>query len=156
MLYEDIIQSASKEYGIAPALIKAIIKVESNWDPKAKRYEAHLDDTSWGLMQILLGTARYVSNNPNLTAEQLVQPTVNILIGTKYLKDLNDKYKNLDDTIASYNAGRPVMKFNKYINQEYVDKVKKWLKVYQFSTTGAVLLPVIIIGSLMFVTLKSI
>lgn len=125
-MYDSIIESAAKEYKVHPTLIKAIIKVESNWNPKTYRKEPRINDTSWGLMQVLLKTARKVSNNPSLSPEQLVQPTVNIMIGTKYLSILQNKYPSLDDVIASYNAGKPKKLANgNYVNQAYVNKVKR-------------------------------
>ena len=131
MAYEDIIQSASKEYRIDSNLIKAFIKTESNWDPKASRYEPKIKDTSYGLMQVLLKTGRWVSKNRKLTAKQLTQPTVNILIGTRYLRQLSDKYPKLKDVIASYNAGKPYKtRTGKYVNQKYVDKVVKYYYFY--------------------------
>lgn len=136
MAYEEIIESAAKEYKIDPKLIRAIITVESSWNANAKRYEANVKDYSYGLMQVRLATARWVSGNPKLTPAQLIQPTVNILIGTKYLRELANKYPRLDDVIASYNAGSPIRSklTGKYINQGYVDKVKRAL--YGVQITG--------------------
>lgn len=136
--YDNIIAEAAREYRIPSALIRAIIRVESNWDPNAKRYEAKLKDTSYGLMQVLTKTARWISGNKSLGAAQLKQPSVNILVGTRYLRWLWDKYNNLDDTIASYNAGRPrrsLSPLKKYVNQGYVSKVKLWYRVYQWPYT---------------------
>jgi len=148
-MYEDIIESAAKEYSIDPKLIRAFITVESSWNPTASRPEPRINDASWGLMQVLLATGRRVSNNPNLTSEQLVQPTANILIGTKFIRELWDRYKgNLTDVIAAYNAGsafRSKSDPTKYTNQQYVDKV---MRVYKgpstaemgFSTLGVLVL----------------
>ncbi len=134
MKYEAEITSAAKEYRVNPAIIKAIIKVESSWNPKAKRYEKHLDDTSYGLMQILTKTAKWITGNKKITKEQLQDPTLNIIIGTRYYKYLLDKYKDQDSAIASYNAGSPKRsKLNptKFVNQSYVDKVKRAMLLYQ-------------------------
>lgn len=143
--YDDIIESASKQYNVDADLIKAIITVESNWNPKAFNTEPTVKgDSAWGLMQILLGTARNVSNNPNLQPEELIQPTVNILIGTKYLHDLFKKYNYMDDVIASYNAGRPIRSkiTGRYINQKYVNKVK--ISMYKIKGISQFYLPFIL------------
>lgn len=134
MAYDDIIQSAAKQFYLDPDLIRAFIKTESNWKPDATRYEAKLNDTSYGLMQILLGTAKWVGDNASITAEQLANPTVNILLGAKYLRYLVDKYNGkLEDVIASYNAGKPYMaSTGKYTNQSYVDKVLGYYKMYRW------------------------
>ena len=134
MKYEAEITSAAKEYRVNPAMIKAIIKVESSWNPKAKRYEKHLDDTYYGVMQILTKTAKWITGNKKITKEQLQDPTLNIIIGTRYYKYLLDKYKDQDSAIASYNAGSPKRsKLNptKFVNQSYVDKVKRAMLLYQ-------------------------
>ena len=136
MAYDDIIETASKQYQIPVNLIKAIIQVESNWKPNATRYEPKIKDTSYGLMQVLLGTGRMVANNSKLTAKQLIQPPVNILIGTKYLKQLSDRYKGkLEDIAAAYNAGKVYRRklTGKYINQGYVDKVMRAFSGYNRS-----------------------
>lgn len=134
-MYDDIIKEASTKYKIDSDLIRAIISVESSWNPKAYRYEPHIKDASYGLMQVLLKTGKSVASNPALTSAQLVQPTVNILIGTKYLKQLSDRYNYyLDDVIAAYNAGSAIKKLGFYINQSYVNKVKTWLFFYKKKT----------------------
>lgn len=142
-MYDAIIESASKQYKIEPKLIRAIISVESNWNQNAVRHEPQINDTSWGLMQVLLSTARRVSGNSNLTSGQLVQPTVNILIGTKYLRELTDRYQGrLTDVIAAYNAGsafRAKSDPTKYTNQGYVDKV---LSAYKGPELAALALPI--------------
>jgi len=140
MAYEDIIESASKQFRLDPDLIRAFIKQESNWKADATRYEPKLKDTSYGLMQVLHGTAKWVGDNTEITAAQLSQPVVNIMLGAKYLRYLLDKYKqNLNDAIASYNAGKPYRTtFGKYINQAYVNSVLKHYNTYKFGywTTG--------------------
>lgn len=132
MAYEPEIRSAAKQYGIPISLIKAIIKVESNWDPKAYRAEPQIDDASYGLMQILLNTARMTSSNSSLTGRELYSPNLNIGIGTKYLRGQLDRYAgNKNDAIAAYNAGGAYKKEGGYVNQSYVDKVKKWEMFYK-------------------------
>ena len=107
MAYEDIIASAAKQNRLDPNLIKAFIRTESNWMPNAERAEPQIKDKSYGLMQVLLGTARSVANNSSITPTQLKQPTLNILIGSKYIRMQMDKY-SFDDAISAYNAGRPL------------------------------------------------
>ena len=139
-----IIREMSLKYGIDEALVKAIIKTESNWDVNASRYEAHKGDASWGLMQLLLATARGVLGNNNLTTTQLIQPRVNIEAGTKLMAQNIARYKGIiPDAIAAYNAGST--RFNKtkgkeheYVNQEYVDKVWKNYSIYKTLGSGVI------------------
>lgn len=129
---EPIIQEMSQKYGIEPAWIKAHIKAESNWDVNASRFEAHKGDASWGLMQLLLATARSVLGNNNLTTTQLIQPRNNIEAGTKFLSQLINRFGNMRDAIAAYNAGSPRLgKDGKYVNQDYVDKVTRFYNEYK-------------------------
>ena len=127
-----IIQEMSQKYNIEPAFIKAIIKTESNWDVNASRFEAHKNDASWGLMQVLLATAKEVLGKSDLTISQLTQPRVNIEVGTKFLSQLWRRFGNMKNAIASYNAGSPRLgKDGKYVNQGYVDKVTNAYNQYR-------------------------
>lgn len=127
-----IILEMSQKYNIESAWIKAHIKAESNWDVNASRFEAHKGDASWGLMQLLLATARQVLDNPNLTTTQLIQPRNNIEAGTKFLSQLINRFGNMRDAIAAYNAGSPRLgKDGKYVNQDYVDKVIRYYNEYK-------------------------
>ena len=129
---EPIIQEMSQKYGIESAWIKAHIKVESNWDVNASRFEAHKNDASWGLMQVLLQTARDVLGDQNLTTTQLINPRNNIEAGTKFLSQLWSRFGNMRDAIAAYNAGSPrIGNDGKYVNQDYVDKVTNAYNQYK-------------------------
>lgn len=128
---EELVTRIAKQYAVPPALVKAVIKQESNWDVNASRYEQHLQDTSWGLMQVLLKTAKDTLGNPDLTIQQLIEPTTNITAGTKYLGILWTRWGNIRDAIAAYNAGSPRLgKNGKYVNADYVDKVYNYFLMY--------------------------
>lgn len=140
---DPTINEMSLKYRVEPALVKAIIKTESNWDVNASRFEAHKGDASWGLMQVLLATARGVLGNANLTTTQLIQPRVNIEAGVKLMSQNIARYKGIiPDAIAAYNAGsarfKPAPKEYEYINQPYVDKVWKNYGIYKTLGGGVV------------------
>jgi soluble lytic murein transglycosylase-like protein len=136
---EPIINEMGAKYNVEPALIKAHIKAESNWDVNASRYEAHKADASWGLMQLLLVTARGVLGDPNLSITQLIQPRVNIEAGTKFILSNLNRFGNMRDAIAAYNAGSPRLGTDgKYVNQAYVDKVTNNYNLYKTMGTGVV------------------
>lgn len=90
-------------------LIMAAIAQESGWNPYARRDEKRADgsvwDSSYGLMQILLGTARGL--DPTVTADRLVNdPGYNITLGSRFLLDQLRRYGGVaQDAIAAYNAG---------------------------------------------------
>lgn len=131
---EPIIQKVAQKYNVPASLIKAIIQVESNWDINASRYEANVKDASWGLMQVLLKTARDILGKPNLTISELQQPETNIEAGTAYLAYQLKRYnRSIPDAIAAYNAGSakfdPITRM--YSNQSYVNKVYGYYVMYR-------------------------
>ena len=136
---DPIINEMSRKYNIEPALIRGIIKQESNWDVNASRFEAHKGDASWGLMQLMLATAKGVLNNPNLSTTQLTNPQLNIEAGTKLMAQNLARWGNLPDAIAAYNAGSPRLnpKTGKYVNSDYVDKVLRNYNNYKTLGTTA-------------------
>lgn len=92
---DSIIAKASRQYGVEPALIRAVIKAESNFNPKAVSHAG-----AQGLMQLMPATARGLGVNDPFDAEQ------NVMAGTKFLKGLLDRYNgNLDAALAAYNWG---------------------------------------------------
>jgi len=127
--YKDLLESSAKTFGLDPALIAAIIKVESNWDPRAKRYEPSIRDSSYGLMQLLSRTASIVAGR-TISEGDLYRPEINIYLGSKYLADLLTRYGDEASAVSAYNAGQPTT-----ANQDYVNRVLGWKKVY------AILLP---------------
>ncbi|MBF0500834.1 MAG: transglycosylase SLT domain-containing protein [Candidatus Riflebacteria bacterium] len=93
--YCDIINEAAKYYGLDPYLIKAVIKVESDFDPTTVSSKG-----ARGLMQLIPGTAKLVG------CSNAFDPRDNILGGAKYLRSMLERFQgNLDHALAGYNAG---------------------------------------------------
>ncbi len=92
---ERIVDIKSSQYNLDPSLIKAIIKVESNWNPSAVSPKG-----AKGLMQLMPGTSGLMSvNNP-------FDPEENIDGGIRYFKYLLKKFNgNIPVALAAYNAG---------------------------------------------------
>ncbi len=140
---DTIIVSKANKYGVDENLIKAIIRTESNYNIYAMRREPHIEDTSWGLMQVLLRTAQEVLNKPDLSANDLLKPEINIEAGTKYFKQKLVTYKgNIKHALSAYNAGSVRFKDNKYINQDYVDKTYRNYLLYKSTTLSSVIVPI--------------
>lgn len=93
--FAGTINSASKKYGVSPHFIKAVIAVESCFNPRAR---GGLGEK--GLMQLMPGTAR------ELGVKNGYSPWQNIHGGTKYLKRLLVRYNgNKHYAAAAYNGG---------------------------------------------------
>jgi soluble lytic murein transglycosylase-like protein len=117
--FDHIISNAAKKFRIDSALIKAIIKAESNFN-----HEAISPVGAQGLMQLMPATA-YA-----LQVENVFHPENNIEGGTRYLRYLLNTYRgNLKLTLAAYNAGeRAVAKYNNNVppyreTQNYIRRV---------------------------------
>jgi soluble lytic murein transglycosylase-like protein len=92
---EKLVREAADRHRVDPALIRAVIETESNWNPIALSNRG-----AGGLMQLIPTTARRFGVN------DVFNPQQNIDGGVHYLKTLLDRYNgNLDMALAAYNAG---------------------------------------------------
>lgn len=103
--YEKSIVTYSNEYNVDPYLIAAVIRIESGFSPRAVSSKGAV-----GLMQIMPTTAKWAAEKmdiPNFTVDSLINPDVNIRIGTWYLSHLLNEFDG-DATLAlaAYNGGR--------------------------------------------------
>ena len=97
--FESLIQSASANYGVPVALIKAIISQESNWNPSA----VNPNDPSYGLMQLNYNYFKTSDGQP------ITDPAENIDRGTSYLASQMSRFgPDLSAVVSSYNAGHPI------------------------------------------------
>ncbi|MDE3170878.1 MAG: lytic transglycosylase domain-containing protein [Acidobacteriota bacterium] len=92
---DQIVRQAAERHDLDPALVKAVITTESNWNPYALSRKGAM-----GLMQLVPSTAeRFGVGDP-------YDPAQNIEGGTAYLKELLDRYHgDLKRSLAAYNAG---------------------------------------------------
>lgn len=100
--YQEYVEKYAKEYNVDEDLIYAIIKSESNFDEEAISHKE-----AKGLMQIMYTTAQDVAKilEIDLTEETILEPEINIQIGTKYISMLIQKYEVTELALAAYNAG---------------------------------------------------
>lgn len=117
----DIAHRAAERYGLNPALVKAVIKAESNFNSTVVSKAG-----AQGLMQLMPGTARELGVSDPFDPEQ------NVMGGARYLKQLYRKYDgDLDKTLAAYNWGqgnvdRKGIDVLPEETRNYLDRVKRY------------------------------
>jgi soluble lytic murein transglycosylase-like protein len=92
---DSVLDAAGSRNNIDPDLISSVIRAESGFNPSAVSRKG-----AQGLMQLMPRTAA------SLGVQNAMDPTDNVEGGTRYLRDLLDRYHNdLLKTLAAYNAG---------------------------------------------------
>lgn len=125
-LFHPMIQEAAERYGVEAALVKAIIMVESSYNPNAVSRKG-----AKGLMQLMPRTAEA------LGVEDSFNPKTNINAGVRYFKKLMNQFDgNTKLALAAYNAGMrhvrhydgiPPFRATKY----YINKVYHYYNYYK-------------------------
>lgn len=94
-----LIHDAALRESIDPELAFRLVKVESNFNPRAASHAA-----AFGLAQVQVPTARHYE--PNITVERLFEPERNLRIGFRYLRDLYGRYAgDMRLALLAYNVG---------------------------------------------------
>ena len=120
ILYKDYILQYSKEHGLNPYLVMAIIKTESNFDKDAISPKGAM-----GLMQITESTAEWVAESTgtaDFEIHDLYDPETNIKMGCWYINKLSEEFGTTELVLAAYNAGP--------------GNVNEWLKDSDISKDG--------------------
>ncbi len=124
--YDEWIRQAATLYQIPEPLVRAIIKVESDYDPRAVSYAG-----ARGLMQLMPETA------DRLQVRDINDPRENIFGGVRYLRILANTFNgDLGLTVAGYNAGEEAVMRHQGIppfaqTRDYVVKVTKYYRRYR-------------------------
>jgi len=130
--YDPLIRKAAETYRVDYALVKAVIKAESNFNPSAVSRKG-----AKGLMQLMPGTAGA------LGVIDSFQPEDNIHGGVRYLRYLLDLFDgDLKLALAAYNAGeKAVLRYNGVPpykeTKTYIQEVLRHLQNYRGEANGS-------------------
>ncbi len=101
--FENEVLASSREYGLDPDLVFAVIRTESSFETNVVSRSGAM-----GLMQIMPGTAEWIASRRGFRydSKKIYEPSYNIDLGCYLLSYLIDYYKNdLRLAVAAYNAG---------------------------------------------------
>ncbi len=122
--YKEEVNAASEKYDISQALIYAVIKTESSFEPNARSHAGAV-----GLMQLTEDTfiwlQTFYKDENDYTFDDLADPAVNIDYGVHLLSILSDMYSDEQTMLCAYNAG--------------LGNVDEWLQDPQYSDDGVTL-----------------
>jgi soluble lytic murein transglycosylase-like protein len=92
--FRALVEEAARRYGLDPALVDAVVRTESGYDPSATSPAGAM-----GLMQLMPATARA------LGVADPYDPVQNVHGGVRYLRGLVDRFGDVTLALAAYNAG---------------------------------------------------
>lgn len=126
--FDDLIESTARQYGVHPQLVRAVIQVESAFDPGAVSPKG-----ARGLMQLMPETARRYG------VHNLFDPVDNIRAGVRHLAYLGRRYgENLDLALAAYNAGEEAVR--RYNGIPDYDETRQYVRRVRRLHPGPILL----------------
>ncbi len=101
--YAHIVRGHARNHGLDPALVAAVVYVESRFDPNARSGAGAV-----GLMQLLPATAKGIAlrtGGTRFVVADLRDPEINVRYGSWYLDHLHDQYGDTRLALAAYHAG---------------------------------------------------
>ena len=100
--YSEYVEVYAKKYDLDEELVYAIIKAESNFESNAVSSKG-----ACGLMQLMYPTAEDIAKKMDIKIDEkrIMDPEININLGTNYISMLIDRYGNIGVALAAYNAG---------------------------------------------------
>jgi soluble lytic murein transglycosylase len=104
LAYWDIIVQESRARNLDPYQVAGLIRQETIFSARARS-----SANAYGLMQVLVPTGRLTAKkygvSREITADTLLEPRLNVQLGTAYLRDQIDKFGRIEYVAAAYNAG---------------------------------------------------
>lgn len=102
--YAHILRGHARNHDLDPALLAAVVYVESRFDPNARSEAGAV-----GLMQLLPATAKGIAlrtGGTRFVVADLRDPEINVRYGSWYLDHLRDRYGDTKLALAAYHAGQ--------------------------------------------------
>lgn len=135
--FRDLIERHCKSPGIEPDLLQALMREESALDPRALSWAGAL-----GLTQLMPYTAKAVGRRiglKHLTTQQILDPDINIRIGSAYLGELVKRFDGVYEyALAGYNAGggavsrwrreRPDLELDEWVEEIPIAETRGYVK----------------------------
>lgn len=119
--YYQYVKKYSDKYDVDPYLIAAVMKQESQFNPRAKSHAGAM-----GLMQLMPDTYRQVRDRYGIKARNIYDVETNIHVGTAYLAELfKGLGEDVEKVLAWYNGGYPQYKSYPNSVKETKDYVRK-------------------------------
>lgn len=128
--YWDLFASASTRLALDPYLVLALARQESLFNPNATS-----SSNARGLMQLIPSTAKKMASEHGMDSEaiRLYDPSVNVELGTAYLKNLLEMFGgNAFRAVAAYNAGEHAV--SKWV-AEFSDADDEWVENIEYKET---------------------
>jgi len=128
--YDDWIRDAATLYQIPEHLVRAVIRCESDYDPRAVSVSG-----ARGLMQLMPDTARQLVKGRGLPSgdDMLVDPAANLALGSAYLATLMKEFGEPRLAVAAYNAGPA--RVREWWKGRASDDVEAWVELIPFDET---------------------
>lgn len=117
--YDHVIQEAARRQGLDPLILKAVMKVESDFNPYAVSSKG-----AQGLMQLMPATAR------EMNVRRVFDPVENVHGGAAYLRKMLNRFSgDLRLALAAYNAGPKAVEQHRGVppfdeTRRYIQKVQ--------------------------------
>ena len=114
--YDDLIHTSARKHKVDPALVKAVMRAESNFNSKDVSHKG-----ASGLMQLMPKTAKMMG------VKNIFSPTENINAGTLYLSYMLEEFNgDIEKALAAYNAGPGAVK--KYKDIPPYQETRRYIK----------------------------
>jgi soluble lytic murein transglycosylase len=122
--YDELIARIAARHGLPAAMVKAVVKAESNFQPHARSNKG-----AQGLMQLMPATAEDMGVDDPFEAEDNVQG------GSRYLRAMYERFGDWEHALAAYNAGPGAVERFGGIppyaeTRQYVDRVLHYYRRY--------------------------